>query len=175
MAWGHRSRTSARRKPPRNGAVSRATIPRAAPGCRRRSTMTTGSGKNIVSVGTKMKRISVSGLLVLGLIFSASAQPPQGADPNSEMAKWFKSLRNNQGVPCCDISDCRRVDARIVNGHYEALIDEQWATVPDETIKTVENPIGQHIAYYRYLEASRTFPLCFFIVLSQYQWRSPCR
>src|SRR6266404_2083103 len=87
---------------------------------------------------------------------------PQGADPNSEIAKWFKSLRNSQGLPCCDISDCRRVDARMANGHYEARIDEQWATVPDETIKDIENPTGQYIACYRYLESSRDFPPNFY-------------
>src|SRR6266446_6005530 len=45
---------------------------------------------------------------------------------------------------------------------YEARIDEQWATVPDETIKDIENPTGQYIACYRYLESSRDFPPNFY-------------
>jgi hypothetical protein len=128
--------------------------------------MTTRNKTHIVPARWNIKRFSISGLLVLGLIFSASAHLPQGADPNSEIAKWFKSLRNSQGLPCCDISDCRRVDARMANGHYEARIDEQWATVPDETIKDIENPTGQYIACYRYLESSRDFPPNFLLFYS---------
>src|SRR5437763_263713 len=45
-----------------------------------------------------------SSILVVAATVSASAQPPPGADPNSEMAKWFKSLKSNEGQPCCDVS-----------------------------------------------------------------------
>src|SRR5262249_51115096 len=104
----------------------------------------------------------LASLLLLTTAFSASPQPPPGADPNSEIGKWFKSLKSNKGLPCCDVSDCRRVQARLVNGYYEALIDEQWARVPDDKITNIENPIGQYIACYTYYEASRDSPPLFY-------------
>lgn len=75
-------------------------------------------------IGRNATLLLVAGLLVLVAGFSR-AQPPPGADPNLEIGRWFKSLKSNKGVPCCDVSDCRRVEARLVNGYYEALIDEQ--------------------------------------------------
>jgi hypothetical protein len=105
---------------------------------------------------------SASIVVALVATLPVSAHPPPGTDPNSEMVKWFKSLKSNKGHPCCDISDCRRVEARLVNGYYEALIDKQWARVPDHTITNVENPTGQYIACYTYYEATREFPPHFY-------------
>jgi hypothetical protein len=50
------------------------------------------------------------------------ARPPPGPiDP--AIAQWFHSLQHpGRTYPCCDLSDCRRVEARIVNGHYQATI-----------------------------------------------------
>jgi hypothetical protein len=101
-------------------------------------------------------------ILISVAVLSASAQPPPGADPNSEIAKWFKSLKSNDGHPCCDVSDCRRVEARLVNGSYEALVDDQWAKVPDAAIRRIENPTGQYIACYTSQDYSTKFPPYFF-------------
>lgn len=112
--------------------------------------------------GRNTKKLLFAGLAALAATLSASAQPPPGADPNSDMGKWFKSLKSNKGLPCCDVSDCRRVEARLVNGYYEALIDEEWARVPDDKITPVENPTGRYIACYTYYDGSRDPPPYFF-------------
>jgi hypothetical protein len=101
-------------------------------------------------------------LAALAAALSASAQPPPGADPNSELGKWFKSLKSNNGLPCCDVSDCRRVQARLTDGYYEALIDEHWARVPDDKIRHIENPTGQYVACYAYYDGTRDPPPHFF-------------
>ena len=107
-------------------------------------------------------RLLFLSLAALGAALSASAQPPPGADPNSEIGKWFKSLKTEHGQPCCDVSDCRRVEARLSDGHYEALIDEEWARVPDDKIRRVENPTGHFIACYMYYDGTRDPPPHFF-------------
>lgn len=112
-------------------------------------------------IGRKATRLLVASLLALVAEFSR-AQPPPGADPNSEIARWFKSLKSNKGLTCCDVSDCRRVEARLVNGYYEALIDEQWWRVPDDVIANVRNPIGEYIACYSYYEPTRDPPPHFY-------------
>jgi hypothetical protein len=104
----------------------------------------------------------LAGIAALAVTLSASAQPPPGADPNSEIGKWFKSLKNEHGLPCCDVSDCRRVQARLMEGHYEAMIDEQWASVPDSKIRHVANPTGEYIACYTYYDGTRDPPPLFF-------------
>jgi len=77
------------------------------------------------------------------------------------MAKWFKSLKNSHGLSCCEISDCRRVEARLANGHYEALIDNRWSKVPDETINHVRNPTEEYIACYSYYDDFSPHFYCF--------------
>jgi len=99
--------------------------------------------------------------MALAVTFAASAQPPAGAELNSETAKWFKSLKNSHGLSCCEISDCRRVEARLANGHYEALIDNRWSGVPDEMINHVNNPTGQYIACYSYYDDFSPHFYCF--------------
>jgi hypothetical protein len=103
-------------------------------------------------------------LSALVMTISASAEPPPGVNPNSDLAKWFKSLKDSQGIPCCDISDCRRVEARLADGYYEALINQIWARVPEETIRKVENPTGQYIACYSYYDYSQQYPHIFCFV-----------
>src|ERR1700759_2456023 len=58
-------------------------------------------------------------LPVLGVSFAKPSPGPVGP----VVAQWFRSLRHpGRTYPCCDMSDCRRVEARIVNGHYQATI-----------------------------------------------------
>ena len=94
-------------------------------------------------------------LLMLS-ITSPRAAPPADADPN--LAPWFRSLRQpNTGISCCDRSDCREVQYRIVNGHYQAFIGGefsrwqnppyQWMDVPESSVlHRHDNPTGEGVA-----------------------------
>lgn len=112
--------------------------------------------------GRNFSKLLFVGVLILASTLSASAQPPPGADPNSEMAKWFKSLKSKEGSFCCDISDCRRVEARLVNSYYEVLLYDEWYRVPDSAVIHVANPTGQYIACFYPNEYSEKFSPYFF-------------
>lgn len=44
---------------------------------------------------------------------------------------WFKSLMMpGSQVPCCDVSDCRRTDARFQEGQWWAIVRGQWMPIP---------------------------------------------
>ena len=74
-------------------------------------------------------------ILVAAAIGSAPAAPPDGADPNSPVGKWFQSLKQpGSGASCCSIADCRPVDYRMGTGGYEAKLDGDWVHVPEERI-----------------------------------------
>ena len=77
---------------------------------------------------------------------SAWAAPPPDADP--VLAPWFRSLRQPwTNALCCSESDCRPVEARLHDGHYEALIDNAWRPVPDHLIlERSDNPTGRAVA-----------------------------
>src|ERR1051325_5387430 len=113
------------------------------------------------SSGQNAKRLLFACFTVLTVTFAASAHPPEGAEQDSPIAKWFKSLRNNHGLSCCEISDCRPVEARLRNGYYEALIDNRWFRIPDETINNTGNPTGQYIACYSYYDDFSPHLYCF--------------
>jgi hypothetical protein len=77
------------------------------------------------------------------------AAPPAGADPNSEIGRWFQSLLNSKGEICCSIADCRRPYAwRQTVGGYQVQEgrDAPWLDVPPENILHRKNPLGDAIA-----------------------------
>ena len=95
-----------------------------------------------------------------GLLFCytapARAAPPPGADP--DLAPWFRSLRQpNTEQSCCDRADCRTVQYRIVDGHFQAFIGSEfarwqnppyaWVDVPDGSVlHRHDNPTGEGVA-----------------------------
>jgi hypothetical protein len=94
--------------------------------------------------------------LILGEPQSLRAAPPPGADP--DLAPWFKSLHQPQtNLSCCDRSDCRTVQYRIVDGHFQAFIGSEfarwqnppyaWVDVPDDSVlHRHDNPTGEGVA-----------------------------
>ena len=85
---------------------------------------------------------------MVALVFVAHpvlAAPPPDADPS--LAPWFNSLRRPwTNALCCSVADCRPVDSRLNDGHYEALIEGEWRRVPDHLIlNRNDNPTGRAI------------------------------
>lgn len=86
-------------------------------------------------------------LLLAG--FGARAAPPPGADPNSELSAWFRSLQNAKGEFCCSVSDCRKPYAwRQQASGYQVQQgkDAPWLDVPAENILRRENLLGEAVA-----------------------------
>lgn len=97
-------------------------------------------------------------LLVLGIASSSvMAKPPEGSNPDSDTARWYKSLLNpiSKGS-CCDLADCRPTELRQSPdnaGDWQAYISkavfgsnapDQWITIPNELIlQHVDNPTGR--------------------------------
>lgn len=62
------------------------------------------------------------------------AAAPDGPYDGSQ-SDWYKSLRSPGGIPCCDIADCRRVDAEQRDGQWWANSPRWgWQPVPDKAI-----------------------------------------
>lgn len=76
----------------------------------------------------------------------AWAAPPPNPDP--KLAPWYNSLRAPfTEALCCSIADCRPTMSRIRGGHYEAFIEGQWRTVPDDRVlNRTDNPTGHAVA-----------------------------
>ena len=106
--------------------------------------MSTASRSNAArsSVVTRLQ------VAVVALAFVAQpvlAAPPPDADP--ALAPWFNSLRQPwTNALCCSMADCRPVDSRLNDGHYEALIEGEWRRGPDHLIlNRNDNPTGRAI------------------------------
>ena len=77
------------------------------------------------------------------------AAPPTGADPNSEIGRWFQSLLNSKGEICCSIADCRRPYAWRQTGRGYQVQEGNgapWLDVPPENILHRKNPLGDAVA-----------------------------
>lgn len=84
-------------------------------------------------------------LLLLGVMRFAYGAPPLSADP--ALAPWFQGLQQPSGASCCSEADCRPVESRVTDGHWEALLpDGRWLTIPHEKIiHPKSNPIGRAV------------------------------
>ena len=107
-----------------------------------------------------MPRRLITTLAAASLIFGYQtmprAAPPPGADP--DLAPWFRSLHlPNTNQSCCDQADCRTVQYRIMNGHFQAFIGGEfarwqnppfaWVDVPDNSVlHRHDNPTGEGVA-----------------------------
>jgi hypothetical protein len=87
-------------------------------------------------------------MLALLVVLSAPvsyARPPENT--NLIFGLWFEQLHQpGTGLPCCNISDCRQTESRIVGSHYEALVEGKWIAVPPETVvDQSDNPTGHAV------------------------------
>jgi hypothetical protein len=92
-------------------------------------------------------------LAVSVLTTVARAAPPPGADPNSELSQWFRSLHDESGKSCCSLADCRPTEYRQLGDHYEVLVDKKWdidppqwvAVPPSKILNQIDNPTGRGV------------------------------
>jgi hypothetical protein len=100
--------------------------------------------RSMARAGVRSVRGSAPALILL-LAASATAAPPQNADPT--LAPWFRSLlQPGTTVSCCSLADCRPAEYRIKADHYEALIGGNWLAVPpDKILQRTDNPTGHAI------------------------------
>lgn len=94
-------------------------------------------------------------LLLLGLLtyLHARGAPPEGADPNSPLAKWYQSLHTKNGTGCCSLADCREAKYRQTPTGYDVFLDEKWHVEPahwqpvpsDAILERIPNPTGSAV------------------------------
>jgi hypothetical protein len=73
----------------------------------------------------------------------------QYEDVPENIRAWFKGVKTQNGVPCCDIADGHRTDYDMRDDHYWVPIDGQWTEVPPEAVlKDVGNPVGDAVVWY---------------------------
>jgi len=85
--------------------------------------------------------------LLLVLSSAASSAPPVNGE--GRFGDWFKSLRNDQGQSCCDLSDCRITKQRYSPNGYQALTETgEWVDIPPDKILKRDNPIGEPVMCY---------------------------
>jgi hypothetical protein len=99
--------------------------------------------------------LAVAGL-ACGYQAPSRAAPPPNADP--ELGPWFKSLRQPKTeLSCCDRADCRTVQYRVLDGHFQAFIGDEfarwqnppyaWVDVPESSVlHRHDNPTGEGVA-----------------------------
>lgn len=70
-------------------------------------------------------------LLLLAAIALAVIAWAIGTAHAQDRGAWFKSLKQpDTGVSCCDVSDCRRTNARWEGEGWQAVVNGEWRTIP---------------------------------------------
>lgn len=94
-----------------------------------------------------MKRVILA--LVIALSPAQAHKTAEWERIDRDTEKWFKSLRDKDGTPCCDISDGHATQWKIEGDSYWVLLPNGWKQVPDETIlRRTPNKVGQAIVWY---------------------------
>ena len=94
--------------------------------------------------GLNRLRAIVSLFTLLVLAGVAAGQPPLGADPNSPLGLWFRSLTQPySGRSCCSIADCRPVEARLAGDGWEIRVGGRWLAVSQLAVLKRDNPNGR--------------------------------
>jgi hypothetical protein len=86
-------------------------------------------------------------LVMVALPMPVVAAPPDGADPNSALGIWYRSLKvPGTGQSCCNVADCRPVDsARIEGDHWQARLGDKVIDIPANSVLRRENLDGRGI------------------------------
>jgi hypothetical protein len=95
--------------------------------------------------------LAVAGLFLLPVLAGvALGGPPSGADPNSPLGLWYRSLTTPlSGASCCSVADCRPVDARLIGEGWEIHVNGVWIPVSPYVVLKRNNPDGRPIACLR--------------------------
>ena len=88
-------------------------------------------------------------------ISTVQALPPapgsQDAKDLAPYSDYLRGLKSPVGGLCCDLSDCRLTEAKIVGGHWQVYVKKEqfeygkneWIDVPeDKILRKTDNPTG---------------------------------
>ena len=63
---------------------------------------------------------------------------------HAENHHWYQTLkRPGSGVSCCSDIDCGVTRARYVEGHWEALFEGRWMSIPADRVLAERSPDGR--------------------------------
>jgi hypothetical protein len=97
-------------------------------------------------------------LALIFFIFTATAQAVdrgQYEDVPDAVRNWFKGVKTQNGVSCCDISDGHRTQYEVRAGAYWVPVDGLWWRVPERAvIRNAGNPLGEAVVWYVSLRGS---------------------
>jgi hypothetical protein len=98
----------------------------------------------IKHLATKQLPILLSVIVLLILPRESSGQEGHhGVGHESWHESFYSTLmRKDTKTSCCNMSDCRPTESRMVGDHYEVKVDGAWVSVPKEVIQNISAPDG---------------------------------
>jgi hypothetical protein len=61
---------------------------------------------------------------------------------------YSKLVRKDTKMSCCNLADCVPTQSRMIDDHYEVLVDGEWTQVPQRVIQNVTAPDGgAHVCF----------------------------
>ena len=106
--------------------------------------------------------VSLGGALSALLFLNAAAQEGYfGVGHDKWHRGFYDHLLQRDGSSCCNHSDCRPTQSRMVDDHYEVKVDGQWVTVrKDKILKVVAPDGGAHVCAPHQIEGDEGLIYC---------------
>jgi hypothetical protein len=93
--------------------------------------------------------LAIASVLSLACISAHGFDNGQWNNVDPQIRQWFKSVRNPQGIPCCDTADGHPTEWRSnETGGYDAMIEGKWVAVPHHAVVRTTNPTGKAVIWY---------------------------
>ena len=102
----------------------------------------------VQSEGAAMRLfISAAALLLILLPAPASAQEGHQGHHGVGHAQWHEKfyntlMRKDTKTSCCNMSDCRPTESRMIGDHYEVVVDGEWMRADPSVIQKLSAPDG---------------------------------
>src|SRR5262245_13064936 len=108
----------------------------------RRAALARGQSRRQAALRYLPISICAAAAVVLStLSFAQDGQHGVGHE-NWHESFYSKLIRKDTKTSCCNLSDCRPTESRMIDGHYEVKVDGDWLPVPKEAIQNVSAPDG---------------------------------
>ena len=106
--------------------------------------------------------VSLGGALSALLFLNAAAQEGYfGVGHDKWHRGFYDHLLQRDGSSCCNHSDCRPTQSRMVDDHYEVKVDGQWVTVrKNKILKVVAPDGGAHVCAPHQIEGDEGLIYC---------------
>jgi hypothetical protein len=87
--------------------------------------------------------VFAAAVLLSGAVGAQEPHGQHGVGHDAWHGQFYnKLMRKDTKTSCCNLADCRPTEHRVVDDHYEVLVDGDWVRADHDVIQSIAAPDG---------------------------------